>query len=184
MDQPPAPRPFLSCCQRFRSAPDKTIKRGKRCGNNQTRVFGCGHDTIQNWDTEALAALRPLSIRVGLIRRYVQPRGGAFRVVSLRKAEEFEDMGFHVCNPYCGKCKPPKERPVICENCGALNELAPDEPRICKKCGAMVPERVVPEPLLCKVIGEWCANPCKRGEEVPRLVSQKKCIYHTPMRGI
>lgn len=40
-----------------------------------------------------------------------------------------------ICNPYCGRCKPPMPKPVKCTHCG--KHTIPDsiDPK-CKKCGA------------------------------------------------
>ena len=83
------------------------------------------------------------------------------------------------CNPYCGGCKPPKEKPVKCPLC---NTFTFRELKNCKKCGAPLPERVPPVPVLCLYIGgEMCANPCGRHKKVPEDGIAKSCSYHTPL---
>lgn len=85
---------------------------------------------------------------------------------------------FHVCNPYCGKCRPPKERPLICPQCNRLNDPTQGEIDTCVVCGADLPERTLPVPEYCNLIKEICNNPCgkkNRSSGTEKVV----CIYHT-----
>ena len=86
----------------------------------------------------------------------------------------------HVCNPYCGRCKPPKEPLLTCTACGTDNDPELGEYGVCKACGAPLPERTLPEPIMCLRINEMCAKPCGLGKVEPR-VKTAKCSYHTPM---
>lgn len=86
----------------------------------------------------------------------------------------------HVCNPYCGRCKPPKEPLLICPACGTYNDPEQGEYGACKACGAHLPPRVLPTPIMCKRISQMCARPCKQGEKPARQPSAS-CRYHTPL---
>lgn len=88
---------------------------------------------------------------------------------------------FHVCNPYCGKCKPPREPLLICSQCETTNDPEQGEFGFCKACGAQLPPRQVPEPIFCAIVDEMCARPCGRGKDpsISRTTS-RRCIYHTP----
>lgn len=86
----------------------------------------------------------------------------------------------HVCNPYCGRCKPPKEPLRVCPTCGAYDDSEHSEHGTCKECGGILPPRVLPQPLLCKRINQMCARPCKQGEKPPRT-PVASCRYHTPL---
>lgn len=64
------------------------------------------------------------------------------------------------CSPYCGKCKPPKQMPQLCDSCRTLNFPDRGEVGVCKTCGAKLPE-VKPRPVVrCLTSGLVCANPC------------------------
>jgi len=82
------------------------------------------------------------------------------------------------CNPYCGNCKPPKEKPRFCTECQTANFDI--ERNTCRKCGAELPARVPPPVLDCLVCGKKCANPCKRGERPPADGVIRECKFRTP----
>lgn len=82
------------------------------------------------------------------------------------------------CNPYCGGCKPPKEKPVKCSVCNAYTFR--DESNKCRKCGAVLPERVKPPTVMCLYIGKLCANPCNRHKKAPEEGVIVSCKWHTP----
>lgn len=87
----------------------------------------------------------------------------------------------HVCSPYCGRCKPPKESLMTCPNC--QNVIDPEieyNDGICAKCGAQLPPRQVWEPIFCLKIKEWCARPCGMGKIEPKFYV-KTCVHHTPL---
>jgi len=86
----------------------------------------------------------------------------------------------HVCNPYCGACKPPKEALLICPSCGEGNDPGSGEFGNCKACGAKLPPRQIPKPIMCLKINQMCANPCGLGSKAPRVVV-KACVHHTPL---
>lgn len=69
-----------------------------------------------------------------------------------------------ICNPYCGKCKPPKQRPMECPICGKLNNIELD---LCKKCGAPVP-KIDYSTGICSYTGLKCVKPCGRYAIVPK----------------
>ena len=85
------------------------------------------------------------------------------------------------CNPFCGGCKPPKPRPIKCENCGTFNF---DETETCRKCRQPLPERKKTEPVMCLYIGEMCADSCQR-HKIERLETDEQdpyCKWHTPVK--
>ena len=86
----------------------------------------------------------------------------------------------HVCNPYCGRCKPPKEPLLACTACGTFNDPERGEFGRCKECGAELPPRILPTPIKCLRIGQMCARPCKQGEKPGRLPNAT-CTHHTPL---
>lgn len=85
---------------------------------------------------------------------------------------------FHVCNPYCGKCRPPKEKPLICPACEAFNDPTLGEFGSCKACGALLPERQLPVPEHCLVVDKVCANPCGRSKKAFEY-GKGSCVYHS-----
>jgi len=86
----------------------------------------------------------------------------------------------HVCSPYCGICKPPKEAPLICPACNTLNDPELGEHGSCKACGAELPPRKVIEPVHCLKVDALCARPCGQSQKPPRTAAAG-CIYHTPL---
>lgn len=85
----------------------------------------------------------------------------------------------HVCNPYCGRCKPSKEPLLVCPECGVDNNPELGEHTNCKNCGTKLPPRKIPEPILCLRIDQICARPCGLGSIIPRIKT-KTCTHHTP----
>jgi len=84
------------------------------------------------------------------------------------------------CNPYCGNCKPPKERPIICPQCKKVYINITDEPMKCKKCGSVLPKRP-PRPIVnCLYSGLICANPCGKYKDPPKDGIIKPCKLNTP----
>ena len=45
-------------------------------------------------------------------------------------------MGCMSCNPFCGKCRPPHPKPVVCKACGRLVMRGRYEKWVCPRCGA------------------------------------------------
>ncbi|SDF73453.1 hypothetical protein SPACI_012250 [Sporomusa acidovorans DSM 3132] len=84
------------------------------------------------------------------------------------------------CNPYCGGCKPPKDKPKKCESCGLYNS---PQLTTCKKCGADLPPTPKRPTVMCLYIGELCANPCNRHKKPPQDGKLKTCRWHTPAQG-
>lgn len=80
------------------------------------------------------------------------------------------------CNPYCGGCKPPKERPRQCTECGAYNFDV--NARKCRKCGAILPERIKPTPIFCLQTQTMCPNPCGKGKIMPRDGQKISCKWN------
>lgn len=90
-------------------------------------------------------------------------------------------MGYgHVCNPYCGRCRPPKEKPLLCVQCDTANFPDRGEFGVCKKCGAELPERRLPIPARCEHAGLICANPCGKSSEPQPLGRLVPCSFRTP----
>ena len=90
--------------------------------------------------------------------------------------------GFHMCSPYCGRCKPPLPPARTCGVCGRV-ELDPIA-FTCKECGALLPKVQKPAPIFCEQILQTCANPCGRGRKaVSGGLAGAKCPYHTPLIG-
>ncbi|HEY3423643.1 MAG TPA: hypothetical protein VGL27_02510 [Negativicutes bacterium] len=81
-----------------------------------------------------------------------------------------------VCNPSCGKCKPPIQI-VKCPGCGVHN-LA--DIRNCKKCRAVLPARVEQSTTMCLYSGMMCANPCNKHQEVTKDGVIMPCTWNTP----
>ena len=89
-----------------------------------------------------------------------------------------------ICNPYCGNCKPPAERPVKCPQCKTLNFfIRADVKRICRQCGAILPEREERLVVFCSYCGLECANPCKQHKIVPKDGVLLKCPWITPPKS-
>lgn len=88
-------------------------------------------------------------------------------------------MGCWACNPYCGNCKPPKERPRQCPSCQkyCFNPEAKD----CPRCGAELPLRVPPPVVKCHYSGLICANPCNKHKiDVSAKWHYMPCKHNTP----
>ena len=81
-----------------------------------------------------------------------------------------------VCNPFCGRCKPPKPLPAKCPACGAYNFQQPEK---CRVCSAVLPEPPKPVPVMCLYIGEMCANPCQKHKIAVSMKEPVNCPYHT-----
>lgn len=88
-------------------------------------------------------------------------------------------MGCWACNPYCGNCKPPKERPLKCLVCGTYN-FDFEVRKECKKCGAVLPERIKPPTVMCLRSGLICCNPCNRYKIKLRDGKTVPCHQNTP----
>jgi hypothetical protein len=82
------------------------------------------------------------------------------------------------CNPYCGNCKPPKEKPRLCVKCHAAN--FDTSLTKCRKCGADLPARVPPPIVKCKYSGMICANPCGKHKKAPLDGRILPCKLNTP----
>ncbi|MBP2645810.1 MAG: hypothetical protein H6Q75_1250 [Firmicutes bacterium] len=81
-----------------------------------------------------------------------------------------------VCNPFCGKCKPPL-RIIKCSACKAHNFATE---KVCKKCGAVLPELPERPPVLCAYSGLLCVNPCDKHKQAPVNGVQRPCRWNTP----
>jgi hypothetical protein len=81
-----------------------------------------------------------------------------------------------VCNPYCGRCKPPQPKPRQCSECGAY-QLDPQKEK-CKKCGGILPAHKPPPIVNCGYSGLVCANPC--GKARKSADEYQICKQNTP----
>lgn len=84
------------------------------------------------------------------------------------------------CNPYCGGCKPPKEKPIQCPACGHYNF---PELKGCKKCGTALPPPKERPTVMCLYIEKWCANPCNKHKKPSQDGITKTCKWHTPPKN-
>ncbi len=84
-----------------------------------------------------------------------------------------------VCNPYCGACKPPKEKPVECPGCEHYNIVDRIKDNKCGKCGAELPERKKPVPEQCLFTGLVCARPCGKAKRASKDGVLRSCTYYT-----
>lgn len=89
-------------------------------------------------------------------------------------------MACVVCNPYCGKCKPPKQKPVKCPACGKYNFLDLMEDTKCIRCRADLPIPPKPAIVKCLYSGLMCANPCKKHTKAYKDGSFMPCSNNTP----
>lgn len=85
------------------------------------------------------------------------------------------------CNPYCGGCKPPKEKPIPCPACGYYNISGR---KTCKKCGTELPPPKPRPTVQCLYINKLCANPCNRYKNPPQDGMAKTCKWHTPPKDL
>lgn len=86
-----------------------------------------------------------------------------------------------VCNPYCGACKPPKEKPIQCPECKFYNFPESVVDNRCIKCGAELPEREKIIPVECLYSGLVCARPCGKAKAKPKDDVVRPCGMHTPV---
>lgn len=89
--------------------------------------------------------------------------------------------GCGMCNPFCGKCKPPMERGLQCPQCGRYYFPEFLQEMICKRCGAVLPERGERQPAFCNYSGMMCAKPCARHKVISRDGIYRPCAYNTPL---
>ena len=89
--------------------------------------------------------------------------------------------GCWVCNPFCGKCKPPIKK-LQCPVCGKLNFPELMKENTCSKCGAVLPE-IKEERVWCTFIQQICINPCGKKNAVPADDEPRICEHHTPLQS-
>lgn len=95
--------------------------------------------------------------------------------------------GCWICNPMCGRCKPPAYKSVKCPECGALNiiqkaDVIERTGLACKRCAHDLTEEVVPKPIRCKFSGLVCAYPCGKSVSGKEEYGNNKCEFNTPPR--
>lgn len=91
------------------------------------------------------------------------------------------------CNPYCGRCRPPKRRSVECPNCGELltfdkQQSLDGDVHVCYACDADVTALAHVQPLFCKKDGNWCAYPCG-SHDTASDEADFACKHRTPVEG-
>lgn len=69
-------------------------------------------------------------------------------------------MPCYVCNPQCGRCRPPRPAPRKCPECG---KLVLGEASSCRHCGARLQSR---PGVFCKFTDRICLVPCVRANEL------------------
>lgn len=87
------------------------------------------------------------------------------------------------CNPYCGRCHPPrKRRPARCAACGRMNDFDRGEGQggCCSFCGAELPKMRTQPTVRCRYSGELCSDPCGRSKEWPEDGRFRHCDRRTP----
>lgn len=87
------------------------------------------------------------------------------------------------CNPYCGRCKPPrKRRPVFCLDCGRENTFDDGDINrtVCSFCGGELPVLRTQPTVRCKYSGLLCSEPCGRAREKQADGVFKPCDRNVP----
>lgn len=92
-----------------------------------------------------------------------------------------------VCNPTCGKCRPPLKKAGFCPSCAGITlfdqaEVLSKKRLLCGTCKLDITDYVRPEPLICTFCGLPCAYPCGRAEEEPTL-ERGLCGWRTPLES-
>lgn len=88
-------------------------------------------------------------------------------------------MNCGVCRPYCGKCKPPMEKPLCCSQCGIYTFRSKAIDNKCKKCGSQLPEPIYIV-VKCLRSGMLCANPCGKSKIRRDDGIVRNCLLNTP----
>ncbi len=90
-------------------------------------------------------------------------------------------MSCQYCNPYCGKCRPPRERPRMCPSCSMVVFPEQGDLHACPRCGANLPEKERKRPAFCHNTGLVCANPCGKAKTPNPGKNYLACGWHTPV---
>lgn len=80
-------------------------------------------------------------------------------------------MPCYVCNPQCGRCRPPRPAPEKCSECG---KLVLGGMRVCTHCGSPMPAR---QAVFCKFTGRACFIPCVRANEFDPQNPKASCPW-------
>ena len=80
-------------------------------------------------------------------------------------------MPCYVCNPQCGRCRPPRPAPVKCPECG---RLVFGGGICCTYCGACLP---IQPSVFCEFAKRVCFVPCVRANETNSDGSENKCPW-------
>ena len=87
------------------------------------------------------------------------------------------------CNPYCGRCHPPrKRRPATCPQCRKTNDFSDGNlaRTTCEFCGADLPEVRTRPTVRCLYTGQLCSEPCGRAKEKPANGKAASCENRVP----
>jgi hypothetical protein len=90
-----------------------------------------------------------------------------------------------VCNPFCGHCRPPRKRAVICPACGADNRFDivisdPPAERFCRACDEDLSDLATPAVVYCQNTLRFCANPCHWHTVKNNPAVKRICRQNTP----
>lgn len=89
------------------------------------------------------------------------------------------------CNPFCGHCRPPKKRAVVCPQCGFDNRFdiviqSPPVERSCASCSFNLTDLATPSVAYCLNTERLCANPCHYHTIEPNPNIKRVCFQNTP----
>jgi hypothetical protein len=90
-----------------------------------------------------------------------------------------------VCNPFCGHCRPPRKRAVICPECGHDNRYDievcyPPVQRTCQRCALDLTALATPPVVYCQNTKRECANPCHWHTVDYNPATKRICRQNTP----
>lgn len=93
--------------------------------------------------------------------------------------------GCWICNPMCGRCKPPAYKSGTCPECGTMTlfdkaVIKQGGPLPCKKCGVDLSEDVRPKVVKCNYSGLLCAYPCGNSTASKHEYGDQRCEMNTP----
>ena len=80
-------------------------------------------------------------------------------------------MPCYVCNPQCGRCRPPRPAPAKCPDCGRLVFGGATR---CVHCGAYLPNQ---SSIFCEFAKRTCFVPCVRASESSSDGIENKCPW-------
>lgn len=87
-------------------------------------------------------------------------------------------MPCYVCNPQCGRCRPPRRGMRRCPYCNVLAMPSDDSDilgeNVCPRCGRTLPE---PESTKCEYTRRLCGIPCVRAVEEAESGLSEPCPW-------